>query len=159
MESDAYRYVKVKGKMGYSEFATDPCRSIFKRFFQAFSPRPTDNANVNVSMIADKFVALTETPMPIVFDPQTLERMDVINYEDKLKGNLTTAHPHYDFETKEGINYLTVFSAKSTYQIYRVSHHSKTRELLGSIPVKEPGYMHSFGMTQNYVILAEYPFS
>ncbi|WP_264770331.1 carotenoid oxygenase family protein [Coxiella burnetii] len=158
LESDAYRYVKAKGKMGYSEFATDPCRSIFKRFFQAFSPRPTDNANVNVSMIADKFVALTETPMPIVFDPQTLERMGVINYEDKLKGNLTTAHPHYDFEKKEGINYLTVFSAKSTYQIYRVSHHSKTRELLGSIPVKEPGYMHSFGMTQNYVILAEYPF-
>ncbi|WP_264769544.1 carotenoid oxygenase family protein [Coxiella burnetii] len=34
LESDAYRYVKAKGKMGYSEFATDPCRSIFNVFFK-----------------------------------------------------------------------------------------------------------------------------
>ena len=30
--------------------------------------------------------------------------------------------------------------------------------MIGSISVEEPAYMHSFGMTENYVILVEYPF-
>ena len=32
-----------------SQFATDPCRSIFKRVASIFDPRITDNGNVNVS--------------------------------------------------------------------------------------------------------------
>lgn len=158
LESKAYKYAKEKGEIGYSEFATDPCRSIFKRFAQMFSPRPTDNANVNVSKIANEFVALTEIPLPIAFDPKTLKAAGVLKYDDTLKGNLTTAHPHYDSQKKEGINYLTYFSAQSSYKVYRISYGSKTREVIGTIPAKEPGYMHSFGMTQNYVVLAEYPF-
>ncbi|MBI1838858.1 MAG: carotenoid oxygenase family protein [Candidatus Colwellbacteria bacterium] len=158
LESRAYTYAQEKETVGYSEFATDPCRSIFKRFTQMFSPQPTDNANVNVSKTASEFVAITETPLPIEFDPKTLETAGVLKYNDTLKGNLTTAHPHYDFEKKEGINYLTYFSAKSTYNIYCIPHGSKTREIIGTIPAKEPAYMHSFGMTQNYVVLAEYPF-
>ena len=36
--------------MAYSEFATDPCRSLFKRVQTLFAPGKTlpDNANVNV---------------------------------------------------------------------------------------------------------------
>ncbi len=158
LESKAYRYTKEKGTLGYSGFATDPCRSIFKRFAQMFSPQLTDNGNVNVSKIADEFVALTEIPLPIVFDLKTLKTVGALKYEDTLKGTTTTAHPHYDSERKEGINYLTNFSAKSAYRIYSISHGSKTREVIGYIPAKEPAYMHSFGMTKNYVILAEYPF-
>lgn len=158
LESKAYKYSKEKGEISYSEFATDPCRSIFKRFAQMFSPRPTDNANVNISRISNEFVALTEIPLPIEFDPQTLQTVGVSKYDDKLKGIITTAHPHYDFERKEGINYLTHFSALNSYNVYRIPRGSKKRETIGTIPAKEPAYMHSFGITQNYVVLAEYPF-
>ena len=158
LESKAYKYAKKKGTIGYSEFATDPCRSIFKRFAQMFSPRVTDNGNVNVSKIADEFVALTEIPLPIEFDLKTLKTVGSFKYEDVLKGTLTTAHPHYDFERQEGINYLTHFSAKSAYQIYSIPRSSKTRKVIGNIPANESAYMHSFGITKNYVILAEYPF-
>ena len=61
------------GKISYGEFATDPCRSIFSRIYTLFVPEPADNAAVNVTRIADPFVALTETPLPVEFDPQTLE--------------------------------------------------------------------------------------
>ncbi len=158
LESKAYKYTREKGEIGYSEFATDPCRSIFKRFAQMFSPRPTDNANVNISRIANEFVALTEISLPIEFDPKTLQTVGVSKYDDKLKGTITTAHPHYDFERKEGINYLTHFSAKNSYNVYRIPRGSKKRETIGTILVKEPAYMHSFGITQNYVVLVEYPF-
>lgn len=119
IESKAYKYAKEKGEIGYSEFATDPCRSIFKRFAQMFSPRPTDNANVNVSRIANEFVALTEIPLPIEFDPKTLETLGALNYQDALKGQITTVHPHYDFERREGVNYLTHFAKKSSYNDFQ----------------------------------------
>jgi beta,beta-carotene 9',10'-dioxygenase len=36
------------GTIGFSEFATDPCRSAFKRVASLFDPAFTDNGNVNV---------------------------------------------------------------------------------------------------------------
>lgn len=157
LESRAYKHARDKGEIGFSEFATDPCRSIFKRVTSLFSQGATDNANVNLTKIANHFVALTETPLSIEFNPQTLKTVGVFNYDDTLKGQLTTAHPHYDFEKQEGINYITKFSIDSSYNIYRIPSGKKQRELIGFIPVKEPAYMHSFGVTKNYVILAEFP--
>ncbi|MBI3459209.1 carotenoid oxygenase family protein [Candidatus Azambacteria bacterium] len=158
LESQAYQYARDKGKIGYAEFATDPCRSIFQRFTQIFSPSFTDNANVNISKLADKYVALTELPLPIEFNPQTLETLGVIKYADALPGITTTAHPHYDFSKKESLNFLTNFSAQSTYNLYRLPDHSATRELVSSIPTDAPSYMHSFALTENYLVLVEYPF-
>ena len=54
-------------------FGTDPCRSIFKRVQSVFSPEFTDNANVNLVRIGERYVAMTETPLPIEFDEETLD--------------------------------------------------------------------------------------
>ena len=32
----------------------------------------TDNANVNLVRIGERYIAMTETPLPIEFDPETL---------------------------------------------------------------------------------------
>lgn len=157
LQSNAFRHAKETGTLGFAEFATDPCRSIFQRFTQMFSPRVTDNANVNISHIANKFFALTETPLPIAFDAKTLETLGVAGYDDTSKSHLTTAHPHYDFDNKEHINYFTHFSRRSAYHIYHVANGTMKRDITAIVPVGEPGYMHSFGMTQKYAVLAEYP--
>lgn len=157
LETNAYLSAKGNNDISYSEFATDPCRSLFKRFTQAFYRTPTDNANVNITRIADRFVALTETPLPTIFDPATLATVGVMDYDDGLKAHLTTAHPHYDFERNESVGYLTRFSYRSRYHVYGMPAGGKTRRTIATIPVKEPAYMHSFGVTKNYAVLAEYP--
>lgn len=157
LESDAYMAAKKSGKVMYREFATDPCRTIFRKFFTLFSSDRTDNANVNVTRIANEYMALTETPLPISFDPKLLETKGHFTFDDNIKGHVTTAHPHFDFETGEGFNYLAHFSRKNHYQIYKISHGSKKRQLLANIAVEKPSYMHSFALTKNYVILAEWP--
>ena len=48
LESRAYRAARDQGRIAYSEFATDPCRSLFARVSAMFSPKLTDNANVNL---------------------------------------------------------------------------------------------------------------
>jgi beta,beta-carotene 9',10'-dioxygenase len=61
-----------------------------------FSFDTTDNTNVNITKIDNNFIAMTETPIPIKYDPKTLDTIGVLRYDDKLLVNLTTAHPHYD---------------------------------------------------------------
>ena len=155
LDTPALRAVK-DGKMKYGEFATDPCRSLFKRITQVFTGSTSGaNANVSIGKIAKEFVAQTETPLPVAFDVDTLETIGIVSYSDGLKGNLTTAHPHQD--QGDQFNYLLSFGRKSTYNVYRLSDGSKKRQLIGSYSTDRPSYMHSFGLSQKYAILMEFP--
>jgi carotenoid cleavage dioxygenase-like enzyme len=157
LQSHDYTVSTAKGKITCSTFATDPCRSIFQRVLSIFSPKGTENANVNVTRLADRFLAITETPLPIEFDPHTLETLGVFDYDDRLPGAVTTAHPHADFARHSVVNYLTQFSRRSRYHIYSLAAGHKRRELIGVVPVQEPSYMHSFGITENSILLVEFP--
>ena len=155
IDSPAFRAAE-NGKMQYAEFATDPCRSLFKRIAQVFTgSKPGANANVSIGKIAERLVAQTESPMPVAFDEETLKTIGIVSYSDTLKGQLTTAHPHYDQHSQ--FNYLLNFGRQSTYNIYTMLDGSSERWLIGSYRTDRPSYMHSFGLTQKYVVLMEFP--
>src|SRR5688572_1580867 len=67
LRSKQYEAVERDGKIAYSEFATDPCRSLFKRMTTMFDPVSalSDNGVVNVAKLGDEYLALTETPLPV----------------------------------------------------------------------------------------------
>ena len=155
LDSPAFRAAK-DGKMQYGEFATDPCRSLFKRIAQIFTgSTPGANANVSIGKIGRRFVAQTESPVPVAIDKKTLETIGVVSYGDTLKGQVTTAHPHYDQGSQ--FNYLLNFGRQSTYNVYTLPDASSERRLLGSYRTGKPSYMHSFGLSQKYVVLMEFP--
>jgi beta,beta-carotene 9',10'-dioxygenase len=153
LHSKAFEAAERKGELSYSEFATDPCRSLFRRMTTMFRPQISDNANVNVVRLADEFLALTETPLPIAFDGRTLETLGVA-YEHP--GQHATAHPHWDPASEELLAYVVKFGARSKYRIYAQRDRS-TRRMIAELPVSEPAYMHSFAMTERYVVLTEQP--
>ena len=156
IESRAYEGAR-EGEWRQGGFATDPCRSIFKRVQQIFSPDFTDNPNVNLARIGERYIAMTETPLPIEFDPDTLDTVGQLDYADRLKAHVTTAHPHHDRERDELVNYVARFSRVSEYVLYGMPAGSTARRVIARMPVKEPAYMHAFGMSGRYLILAEYP--
>lgn len=158
LRSSTYLKGQQTGKISYQEFATDPCRSIFKRIASIFNPlEPGGNANVNISKIGKSFVALTELPLPVEFDPRTLETLGVVRHQDKVAGQHCTPHPHYDPQNKMGVNSITHFSARSHYNIYGIKDGETKRTLIGSISAQEPGYIHSFSITERYIVLVEFP--
>jgi len=153
LESRAYRTAKQTGEISYSEFATDPCRSLFRRVQSMFSPQISDNANVNITKLGDDFVAMTETPLPVIFDPQTLAAAGVAS---PAPGQHTTAHPHLDPATGEGIFYATKFGPRTTYRLYARAGVQAQREI-ARLAVSRPAYMHSFGITERYAVLTACP--
>lgn len=157
LESRSYRGAREQRRMVYGEFATDPCRSLFKRVQSLFSPGALpDNANINVTRLGERFMAMTETPLPVQFDPDTLAAADVRPY--RAPGHLTTAHPHMDRAGGGMLNYAAKLGPRSHYRFFALEPDSSEPRIVGSLPVKEPAYMHSFGVTERWLVLAEFPF-
>ncbi len=155
LESKAYVAARDEGEITYSEFATDPCRSLFKRAQTLFMPKLTDNANVNLVKLGERFVAMTETPIPVEFDPETLAAAGVAW---KVPGELTTAHPHLDRSSGGALNFAAKLGPRNKYRFFLVPPDGGDPEVVASARVKEPAYMHSFGLTERWIVLAEYPF-
>src|SRR3954467_832097 len=146
-----------KGEVNFG-FGADPCRSLFKRVMSLNDVNKFDNANVNLQELGRRYIAMTETPLPVEFDPTTLATLGKPAWRDKdAYGQVTTAHPHYDYERDEVVNYTAHFGPKTSYRVYAAGEVGAKRRLIGSLPVKKPGYMHSFGMSERYVVLAENP--
>jgi carotenoid cleavage dioxygenase-like enzyme len=160
LDTPGYRALRHRGRLDYREFATDPCVSLFGRFFTRFRarPEPTANANVNVVTMGDRDLAVTETPLAVEFDPETLATVGVVDYDDDLGGQLGTAHPHADPRTGDPVNYALRFSRHSEYRFYRQRGGALRRELIGSVRADLPGYVHSFAITERYAVLAIFPF-
>ncbi len=154
LETRAWRAARDQGRIAYSEFATDPCRSLFQRVTAMFSPQLTDNANVNLVKLGERFIAMTETPIPVQFDQETLSAAGV---PYKPPGQLTTAHPHLDRATKGMLNYAAKLGPRNSYRFFLLRPDSSKPQLLASRSVKEPAYMHSFGLTERWLVLAEFP--
>lgn len=154
VDCEAYRETTEKGRITYSDFATDPCRSLFQRVQTVFEnpPKITDSAKVSVDAIGDKWYAWGEPLMQIQFDPETLERLGVFDYEVPEKTTMNTAHPHQDADAS--FNLLVKYGPVNYYKIYSMTDQVKE---VASVPVLEPGYIHSFGMSERYFIIAEFP--
>ncbi|HEX2447876.1 MAG TPA: carotenoid oxygenase family protein [Methyloceanibacter sp.] len=156
LDSKAFRAAQETGKIAYGEFATDPCRTLFGRVAAIFNPKLTDNCCVNVSDYAREIVAFTETSIPVRFAPETLKTLGVFGYRRALKGQVSTAHPHYDAKRACHYNYIVDFGLKSVYRLCRIGDDGR-QKLVAALSVERPAYMHSFGMSQDHLVLTEFP--
>jgi beta,beta-carotene 9',10'-dioxygenase len=123
-----------------------------------FKPRDgiTDNAVVNVVRLGDEYLAMTESPIPIAFDRDTLETIGRTEWADDVPGLLTTAHPHG--ADGELINYaLHLGVANRYYRFYTLAPGGKPRQA-AQMKVREPAYVHSFGLTERFFVLGEFPY-
>ncbi|TML00232.1 MAG: carotenoid oxygenase family protein [Actinobacteria bacterium] len=154
LRGKAFRAAEQTGRLGFQEFASDPCRSLFRRLATLFvTPEITDNGAVNITRLGEQYMAMTESPMPVVFDPQTLQ---TLNVQAPRPGTLPTAHPHRDPASGALIGYTTKLGARSKYQLFTQAPGRPAR-ILASIGVGEPAYMHSFALTERHAVLVAGP--
>jgi beta,beta-carotene 9',10'-dioxygenase len=153
LRSRSYCEAAEAGRIARGEFMTDPCRTLFGRVMAIFRPRQTDNAAVSISVLAGQVVALTETPLPVLFDPETLATTGILGYDSSIGGRISTAHPHHD--GRRGYSYVTAMGRRSAYRLF--VDEGGTQRPLAEVPVDRPAYMHSFGMSERFLVLTEIP--
>ena len=158
IQSANYREQRRAGRLSRGEFASDPCRTLFGRVFSRFFAKPTDNCNVSVNALGPSPVAFTETTFPVRFDPETLETLGHYEYGRQVGGQVSSAHPHHDARRCCRFSYVVEFGRRSRYRLFRVADENGAVAVVTELPVDRPAYMHSFAMTEHYLILTEFPF-
>ena len=158
LDTGTRRAALASGGRSMSGFATDPCRSLFQRVQSVFRPGTTDNANVNVARLGEEFVAMTEVPLAVTFDSQTLRTLGTDSVAAPL-GQISTAHPHHDPARQEFLNFTVQLGRHSRYRLFarHGAEPSGLREIASLDGVDRPAYMHSFAITENYLLLVENP--
>ncbi|MDX1746690.1 MAG: carotenoid oxygenase family protein, partial [Halobacteriales archaeon] len=157
LRSREYRSVVDEGRMDGGQFGTSR-GGFLGKLRRRLLPAPTDNANVNVHRLGDRLVAITETHVGVAFDPRTLRTLGQVTF-DGLDGQTMTAHPHVDPRTGETVTFATSFGRHCQYGFYRRLPDALRFQAIGSVATDRPSYVHSFGMTRDYVVLFEFPLS
>ncbi len=157
LNSDSYVEAMEKGALARGEFATDPCRTLFQRVAAVFSPHLTDNCNVNVDQFGGETVALTETTLPVRFDAETLQTLGHYAASAEVGGMVSIAHPHHDAGRRCRFSYVVDFGRHSKYRLFAIPDDGSPERVVAEMPVDKPAYMHSFAMTEQYLILTEFP--
>uniref|UniRef100_A0A8D3C881 Retinoid isomerohydrolase n=1 Tax=Scophthalmus maximus TaxID=52904 RepID=A0A8D3C881_SCOMX len=173
IRTDAYVRAITEKRVVITEFGTfgypDPCKNIFSRFFSYFKGvEVTDNCLVNVYPVGEDFYAVTETNYITKVNPdtlQTLKKVDMCNY---ININGVTAHPHIENDgTVYNIGNCMGKGATLAYNVVKIPPTQKDKsdpieksKVVVQFPSAErfkPSYVHSFGMSENYIVFVETP--
>jgi len=157
LRSDAYADAQAGQLTG--QFGTDTrgWRRIVDTLTSLGLPEPTDNANVHVARLDGEFVALTEAPRRIAFDPETLATRGEFSFIDDLPEHITAAHLVDDPHREEWVGFTTEFGRQPQYHIYRLPRGSRRRERIASLEARGPAYIHDCSVTADHVLLVESP--
>jgi beta,beta-carotene 9',10'-dioxygenase len=153
LRTEAYR-AALRGDLSFCEFATYPSRSLLKRAALMLKPEFSDNCSFGVARLGEELIAVTETPVSIAFDPETLETGE---HAYSPPGQHVTAHSHRDRETGELLGLATHFGPRSKYRVFAQKDRASQR-ILAEIPAREPSYMHSFGLSERHFVITACPF-
>ncbi|KAK1315495.1 hypothetical protein QJS10_CPA06g00776 [Acorus calamus] len=165
VESEAYVSAMKHNKLCFREFSevptptTNPLSFLSDLASLLSGASLTDNANTGVVLLGDgRVVCLTETTKgSIVIDPETLETLGRFEYSDGLGGLVHSAHP---IVTRAEFLTLLPDLVRPGYTVVRMEAGSNERRVVGRADCRAgptPGWVHSFPVTENYVIVPEMP--
>ena len=153
LRSDAYE-AATSGEFE-GGFATG--ETTLRSRLSTFLAEPYDNANIVAERIGGEYVALTESPRGVGFDPNTLETTGHVDRDgDAPSGQLSCAHFKRDPATGALVTVDTEFGRASRYHVTAWTPEGDRRHV-GSVDTDRPAYMHSFALTPRYVVLTEFP--
>lgn len=120
---------------------------------------------ISVYPFDDEYFAFNESPVIHKFNPETLETLERVNLHEKLGIINHTSHPHV---LSDGTVYNLGMIVGKTGPSYVIIRYSPVNEgsifdnasIVAEIPVRwklHPGYMHTFGITENFYIIVEQP--
>lgn len=169
IQTETFKKNKAANRIVVTEFGTaavhDPCHSIFDKVSVIFKPGESnsDNAMISIYPFGDEYYAFAESPVMFKINPKTLATEQRLNLNENIGIINHTSHPHV---LSDGTVYNLGMTVKKMGPFYNIikfppgSDMIQSAEIVASVPSRwkfNPGYMHTFGITENYFIIVEQP--
>jgi len=113
-------------------------------------PLPNHAPNTNVVHHAGRLLALAENMPPFEMDPETLASKGLWDYDGRLLGVSTTAHPKVDGRT--GQLWIHGYQPIEPYLALYCVEPDGSVSLAESHDAPWPSMMHDFAITENHII-------
>jgi beta,beta-carotene 9',10'-dioxygenase len=145
-----------EGRRDRASFATPMRRALLGRLRDPV-PATTDNANVNIVPRGDALVALTESAHELVIDPVTLEVRGEHAWQDTLGPLQSLAHPTFDAARDRWVNLGVALHGRPAVVVFEHDRQGRARREVGRWHPGRVPYLHSFGLTERFVLLIGHP--
>lgn len=175
LRSSAYTKMMANGYPVYTEFGTraypDSSKGLVTRLFQRMVPSDlTDNDISNLYLLNKRLFVATESCNIWKIDPANITGVEKFNLDREVKVNLSCSHPLYSPSDNCFYNIGTSFLSGMKYTVYKVpatdfsknptAHPFLGVDKLAVIPSRWKvgfSYIHSFAMTENFIVIIEQP--
>lgn len=160
LKSKQYEAATERQTFAYDQFGTNPQRGWVGTLLTTldYALSYGNNNVVNFGVFGGAFVAISETPLAVEFNPDTLETVGPLDLGWNLLVMTDLAHPLYDDTRQQVVGVGTfILPGLSRYKVWTLPFGSRKRTILAEIPVDDPAFIHSFGLSENYVIVIEPP--
>ncbi|RZF43304.1 hypothetical protein LSTR_LSTR001565 [Laodelphax striatellus] len=171
LKSDAFNKASEHGQIVYTEFGTKalpvPGKNILAKFIESLNPELTDNTHLNLFKLEDSLFVASETHFLRRVDVRNLETLDKIDLLESTGVHLSSSHFTTD---RKGDSYTIGTSLPvGKYHVIKVPKcetgmAEDALKKMSVIATISPGwgesicFYHSFGMSENYIVLIEQPF-
>lgn len=165
VRSRDFAFARERGRVRTPFPGTPPDRSLPTRLRQVLGGEVTDNPVVGVARMGGEYLAVTESPWGVAFDPGTLETRGRRDLTAGLDADLTLGHVHYDPDEAAFYNLAASYGRERTngYTLFRRpagGDGPAAPEPLVRLRVDRPylPYVHSFALTERYAVVPLLPF-
>ena len=151
VRSDDFRVAREHGKIRRSLPGTPADGSGVMRAYRALTGAFQDNPSIGVTKLGGRLYAVTEGPIGIEVDPETLETIGRRDLTTGLDANSTLGHTHVEDGTQWGL--AAEFGRRSAYTLFRRDGDDTPEAVTRLVFDSHPPYVHSFALTERYAVV------
>ncbi|MFB6281249.1 MAG: carotenoid oxygenase family protein [Haloferacaceae archaeon] len=158
-------FAEDRGRVRTPFPGTPADRPLPVRLLQALRGTVTDNPVIGVARMGGEWLAVTESPWGLAFDPDTLETLGRRDLTAGLDADLTLGHLHHDPDEGAFYNLAAAYGGRGEtgYTLFRRPAGEEggpaDPDPIARIRVDRPylPYVHSFALTGRYAVVGLMP--
>lgn len=151
VRSEDFRVARERGRIRRSLPGTPADAGAATRAYRALTGAFQDNPSIGVVRLDGALYAVTESPIGIEVDPETLETVGRRDLTEGLDADATLGHTHVEDGTQWGL--AADFGRRSAYVLFRRDPGGRPRPVSRLVFDSHPPYVHAFALTERYAVV------
>jgi carotenoid cleavage dioxygenase-like enzyme len=156
VRSEDFRAARESGRVRRSLPGTPADGSTIGRLYRALAGDLQDNPAIGVTTVDGRLYAVTESPVGIEIDPETLATTGRRDLTAGLDCDATLGHTHVDDGVQWGLG--VSFGRRSAYTLFRRPDGGDPVPISRLVFGDHPPYVHAFALTERFAVVPAAPF-